>query len=140
MSTSAPRRRHGLEPRSDHDVHVETTAGWPLARHAKGTSAMASPDSSRTFDILAQEVEELIERQPQFAFLKPCRQLENHYANKRAGSVSGRHGHDSRSSEAVTADIKPKGDIIKVFQSTLRFFLCHFSFHNLLWIKITRKP
>ncbi|XP_024385691.1 uncharacterized protein [Physcomitrium patens] len=47
----------------------------------------------RSFDALAQQVDELIERQPQFAFLKPCRQLEKHYAFQRSvGNSNFHHG------------------------------------------------
>ncbi|KAG0566330.1 hypothetical protein KC19_7G055300 [Ceratodon purpureus] len=108
------------------DVNVvDAAAGWPLGRHGKhstcsGEGAMASkagnsvdhfkerhgataqmssrPTEEQSFDALAHEVEELIQRQPQFAFLKPCRQLEKHYTNRRdagkchAGDSSFRHG------------------------------------------------
>lgn len=111
VSTSAP----GHERRDHGNVNDVNATGWPLARHGKlstgeGGSAMATgAEESRSFEILAQEVEELIERQPQFAFLKPCRQLEQHYTNKRnaaqlAGSSSSsfRHSHCSRSTATET--------------------------------------
>lgn len=78
--------------RSDDD-----DASWPFG----GGLAMA--EEGRSFDMLAQEVEDLIERQPQFAFLKPCRQLEKHYANKRKGVKDSTVAGSGRSSSSCSS-------------------------------------
>ena len=120
-------------------VDVDATSGWPLGRHGRhstwsvegdvaskaghsldhveerhGTTAQKwpGPAEERSFDALAQEVEELIQRQPQFAFLKPCRQLEKHYANRRnagqshTGNSSFRHGSSGSTVTDSTASSK----------------------------------
>jgi hypothetical protein len=133
VSNEAPRRGHGSvhERRQVNvDVNVDAAAGWPLGRHGQHSTsrsvegAMASkagysveehhgattPMSSG--DARAHEVEELMQRQPQFAFLKPCRQLEKHYANRRnggqchAGNRSFRHSGSGGTVTEATASAK----------------------------------
>lgn len=118
-STSALPRGPGLERRDSDDVdsvdnvdNVDNVtrdgASWPFAGNGKDAVledesgvASSSGAKSMSFDILAQEVEDLIERQPQFAFLKPCRQLEQHFANKRNSTGdSGSFRHSQATTEA----------------------------------------
>lgn len=113
------------------DVNVDIVAGWPLGRHGKhspwsvevskavnpldhveerhgATAQMSSgPAENLRRDALPHEVEELLHRQPQFSFLKPCRQLEKHYANRRnAGQCHPRNSsfcHGGSGSTVTTA-------------------------------------
>ncbi|XP_024397404.1 uncharacterized protein [Physcomitrium patens] len=85
---------------------VENKALNSLEEH-RSEEHLSAQDEDSNFDVLAQRVDELIARQSQFAFLKPCRQLEKHYANKRnSGSCSFRHG--DRTIPATEAAFKHK--------------------------------